>query len=100
MTFRHTRANGFGWFGQGTELFDPAKLEFDFSKMEFVFGNQGWFSEIGVCLENQVLFSKIGICFFKIGNCSKKRSLLSDLGVSFTSPGCALSLELGGRSSP
>lgn len=53
-------------------LFDRAKSEFDFSRMEFVFGNQGWFSEIGVCLENQVLFSKIGICFFKIGNCSKK----------------------------
>lgn len=71
-----------------------------FRKWRLVFGNQGWFSEIGVCLENQVLFSKIGICFFKIGNYSKKRRLLLDLGVSFTSPGCALSFELGGRRSP
>ena len=72
VTFRHTSDNGFGWFGQGTELFDWAKSEFDFSKMQFVFENQGWLSKIGVCLENQVLFSKIGICFLKIGNYSKK----------------------------
>ena len=63
------------------------EIKVGFRKLEFV-----W--KIRSC------FRKSEFVFLKSEITQKKRGLLLDLGVSFTSPGCALSFELGFRGSP
>lgn len=63
------------------------EIKVGFRKLEFVLQIRSCFrkSEF-VCLKSEIV--------------QKKRRLLLDLGVSFTSPGCALSFELDVRRNP